>query len=169
MVPLLRRILIASCTVIAVAAAVWCTCASTIATIECSLTEPFDEPGGSGYRQHLLVLRIDRSVTLAHYADWRASPEQLKFEGHYESPISGASRFRVRSLPHRSGLNWEMSAPAWGFGVFGLLPLAAWIDQQRARRRTQRLRRTGCCPACGYDLRASKDRCPECGRPISSA
>ena len=45
-------------------------------------------------------------------------------------------------------------------------PIAGTMRTLRGRLRNRR-RRAGCCGACGYDLRASADRCPECGTAIA--
>ncbi|HVX87146.1 MAG TPA: hypothetical protein VH253_20345 [Phycisphaerae bacterium] len=57
----------------------------------------------------------------------------------------------------------------WAFSLYYLLFLVALypvmhaISMWRQRRRHSQ----DLCTRCGYDLRASKDRCPECGTPFS--
>jgi len=56
----------------------------------------------------------------------------------------------------------EVGVPLWMIEVVLSLPLVLWAWQiVRDRRRPK----PGICPNCGYDLRASPQRCPECGTP----
>ena len=56
-----------------------------------------------------------------------------------------------------------VTSPHWVIALLtSLLPIAAALRLWSRRRRIQ----SGCCPSCGYDVRATPDRCPECGTPV---
>lgn len=47
--------------------------------------------------------------------------------------------------------------------LLAVLPIYALTRLLRLKRRMRRRIANDLCPSCGYDLRASPDRCPECG------
>jgi hypothetical protein len=51
----------------------------------------------------------------------------------------------------------------WLAALILLVPPALWLNRFRHARHSRRARALGLCPACGYDLRATPQRCPECG------
>jgi hypothetical protein len=55
--------------------------------------------------------------------------------------------------------------PYWFITLATSITPAFWLWRWRKRRS---LKRVGACKTCGYDLRASPTRCPECGSPSSS-
>ena len=55
---------------------------------------------------------------------------------------------------------WRVIVPHWFLAaVTALLPSIAYFQRRRRRQRLSK----NLCPVCGYDLRATPDRCPECG------
>jgi hypothetical protein len=63
-------------------------------------------------------------------------------------------------IPHE----WRLETPYWFWAAaFSILPLL-W---GRRRRLNSPRGAKGHCRSCGYDLRATPERCPECGTPAA--
>jgi hypothetical protein len=84
------------------------------------------------------------------YAGWR----QLGFGAGRESSFYGGVPAVFR----------RVVVPIW----FPICLALAWPTYRLATRMSRRNRlRRGCCPTCGYDLRATPGGCPECGAVAS--
>src|SRR4051812_14159409 len=56
--------------------------------------------------------------------------------------------------------NGGVLVPFWSVILLSATGPAFWLWR---RVRSKHMTRRGLCPRCGYDLRATPDRCPECG------
>jgi hypothetical protein len=102
------------------------------------------------------------------YQYWTGGP------GRYDEPMEldvlGLGFDRGHGTSTRTGLPYTVTRvvlPLWAVSLAAAVLPAAWL----ARRVRGRRRRPGerLCSACGYDLRATPERCPECGAVAPSA
>jgi hypothetical protein len=82
--------------------------------------------------------------------NWRLAPGVITFLGF---------EFSHGTPPRRS--YWMIGVPYWSVMVVLLIAPTAWLRRQLRLRRARL--KPWICTGCGYDLRATPARCPECG------
>jgi hypothetical protein len=86
----------------------------------------------------------------------------LQTDYPYSGGASGGARDASRER--------EVLFPMWALAALFAIAPSFWLTGVYRRQRRAALRRgQGKCQGCGYDLRASPQRCPECGRPADAS
>lgn len=153
-------------------------------------TQPRLDPGRGGLRQYAFIIDRD-SMTLIDSIDGclifmftRVSGEDSDGSGlanqgweWQSSPnhpdrlwpiLSSLGKFEF-SMPHASYPQGESVSqinahlPDWCLAAATAVLPVVWVIRFRARNH----RAVGRCVKCGYDLRATPHRCPECGTPVT--
>jgi hypothetical protein len=132
---------------------------------------PFQLPTDRSYTELCLITEgggISLGVlTITQARDWSYiefysdSTPPRQYAGGYDSRRLG---FSDESLKFDGGSSYAIVAPAWFWTIMTAILPAIWIIRRLRRRRP------GTCIKCGYDLRATPDRCPECGttQPVTA-
>ena len=115
---------------------------------------------GSTWTWERLGVRIESEAVETHL-DEAGRPVSLAASMAAGGTADATPSSRLR----RSGLmrHHTVDLPYWmPLAATAVLP-ALWAWRANVRRRRQRRIAAGLCLDCGYDLRATPDRCPECG------
>jgi len=108
-------------------------------------------------------------VTRWHY---EAVPNPASYDWPYPSGLEGSLWGDSLGVlwGGAGGVDWRVVVfPDWLLCLLlVMLPARSYIARCLRWLRLRRHHNMGFCAKCGYDLRASKDRCPECGTPIPS-
>jgi hypothetical protein len=112
------------------------------------------------------TLAFDWQVVPLWFRETRTQEAQSGSWGLHYGTYPHEHRARSGRIWNRMGFNymfqlaWYLEVPDWLLvGLFAASPIAKGYLYRRRRRRSHH----GMCPFCGYDLRATPDRCPECG------
>ncbi|MDB5293536.1 MAG: hypothetical protein JWL69_4777 [Phycisphaerales bacterium] len=130
------------------------------------------------FQQGELIVELESTVRLRRYVEgelWRERPKWFHNACLPMLPRPGYpwvrwywNGFAVGDYDGQSSSRFA-AAPCW----FLLCASAAWpvwsLPGCLRRRRARRRLRFGLCSTCGYDLRHTSGRCPECGEKVSVA
>ncbi len=103
----------------------------------------------------------------------RISVDMLKRDRNYLASLNGTHKSLSMFAMHDVTVRWHTAPTNWKLIRFpGLILLLisvipAWMLIKRWWQ-SQRWALQGLCSGCGYDLRESREQCPECGMKISS-
>lgn len=106
----------------------------------------------------------NRPVDVSYLPAWDYYPSKpVEAEQYAPAGIYATVRFAGFAVRHGTGPDGYYRyfiIPAWALCIIFAMPI--FLSIRRSLIRSGR-KRAGCCMVCGYDLRATPDRCPECG------
>jgi hypothetical protein len=103
------------------------------------------------------------------YRFWRYGDDVQEYYSHFGDLLGWSANqtrvwgFAIGSGTNQAGATIVFAVPLWFLTMLSAIPLGSFY---LIRRRLRRISRLGLCPNCGYDLRATPERCPECGTQV---